>query len=126
MNWLIIVSGLFAAFTTVGHFIIGSKSFLKPMLGASFDEVPKKIMHCVFHYVSTYLILSTVALLAVGFGVKIQGGSSILIKFIAVNYAIFAVWQIAIALTSGIQNALFKLFQWVFFILIAVFAWLGA
>jgi hypothetical protein len=126
MNWLILIAGVFAAFTTLGHFFVGSKNFLKPMLNADFDEVPKKVMHSVFHYVSTYLILSSLALLIIGLGFDVDGGISPLVRFIAVNYAIFAVWQVIIALSSKIPNALFKLFQWIFFVIIAVFAWLGA
>ncbi len=49
MNAPIIVAGLAAAFITIGHFTIGSKQYLKPMLRASFDDLPKKMNHCVFH-----------------------------------------------------------------------------
>ena len=41
MNILVFISGLFALFTVIGHFAVGIKSFLKPMLEANFDEVPK-------------------------------------------------------------------------------------
>ena len=126
MNWLVIISGLVAAFCTVGHFAIGSKQFLQPMLQASFDDVPKKVMHCVFHYVSVYLVLSTIFLLAIGLGYNFNSEPSLLVKFIAIHYAVFAVSQLIIAATSKIQNAFFKLFQWIFFTLIAVTAWLGA
>jgi hypothetical protein len=126
MNWLVIVAGLTGAATTLGHFTVGSKQFCAPMLDASFDPVPKKVMHCVFHYVSAYLILSTIALLGIGFGHIAGDGTSLLVRFIAVNYAVFAVWQIALAATSGIEKGIFKLFQWVFFTIIAVTAWLGA
>ncbi len=51
MNWMITIAGFVGLFTTIGHFAVGSKSFLKPMLEASFDDIPKKVMHCVFHYV---------------------------------------------------------------------------
>ena len=125
MNWYIIIAGLIAAATTVGHFAVGSKKFLKPMLGASFDPIPQKVMHCVFHYVSTYLILSTVTLLLIGLGIWPSTGTSAVINFIAVNYALFAVWQIVLAITSGIPNGIFKLFQWIFFVLIALFSFLG-
>ena len=60
MNRYLIVSGLLPAFTTVGHFAIGSKRFLEPMLQAPFDGVARKQMHCVFHYVSVDLVLSTI------------------------------------------------------------------
>jgi hypothetical protein len=126
MNWLLIIAGGFAGFATVGHLTVGTKNFLVPTLQASFDEVPKKVMHCLFHYVSAYLILTTIYLLAIGVGFKFGGGTTLLVKFIAVNYAAFALGQIIIALASKIQNALFKLFQWVFWTLIAVIAWLGA
>ena len=126
MDWYIIIAGLIAAATTVGHFAVGSKEFLKPMLGASFDPIPKKVMHCVFHYVSTYLILSTVTLLLIGSGIWSGIGTVAVISFIAVNYVIFAIWQIALAITSDIPNGIFKLFQWIFFVLIALFSFLGA
>ncbi|MFC1523730.1 hypothetical protein ACFL6N_02955 [Thermodesulfobacteriota bacterium] len=126
MNTLIVVSGIFALLTTMGHFAVGSKKFLKPMLEASFDPIAHKIMHCVFHYVSAFLILSTVALLAIGTGMITDQGTSLVVRFIAANYAVFAVWQIALASTSGIPNGLLKLFQWVFFILISCSAFAGA
>ena len=125
MDWFIVIAGLFAVATTVGHFAVGSKEFLKPMLGASFDAIPKKGMHCVFHYVSTYLILSTIMLLLIGFNIWPGNGSTTVILFIAANYIIFAIWQIALALASDIPNGLFKLFQWTFFVLIALFSFLG-
>ncbi|HDY88556.1 MAG TPA: hypothetical protein ENH82_10665 [bacterium] len=125
MNWLLFISGLFAVFTTVGHFIVGGKRFLKPMLQAPFDEVSKKVMHCVFHYISVFLVISTIALLASGFCLIPKTGDNLLVKFIALNYAFFALTQIVIALTSKLHMGIFKLFQWIFFILIAVFALLG-
>ncbi len=126
MNWLVLASGVFALFTVIGHFTMGNKSFLRPMMEASFDEVPKKVMQSVFHYVSVFLVLSAAALILVGLGVSFGGDASLLVRFIALNYALFAIAQIIIALTSGIPSALTKLFQWVFFVVIAVLAWLGA
>ena len=38
MNWFIVIAGLVCAFTTIGHFAIGVREFLKPMLEASFNE----------------------------------------------------------------------------------------
>lgn len=104
---------------------MGSKEYLNPMLAASFDPVPKKVMHSVFHYVSVFLILSTLALLALGFGIIADNQPSLLVHFIALNYAFFAAWQIVIAATSQIPKGIFKIFQWVLFVIIAVLAWLG-
>jgi hypothetical protein len=126
MNWLVLIAGLASAFTTIGHFVIGTKQYLAPMLAASFDDVPKKVMHSVFHYVSVFQIMSTLALLAVGLGLVTAGQPSLLVRFVALNYVLFAVAQIVLAATSGIDRAVLKMFQWVFFVVIAALAWLGA
>lgn len=125
MNGLIFIAGIFAGVTTIGHFTMGIKSYLKPMLDAEFDIISKKVMHCVFHYVSVYLILSSLVLLSAGIGLKNVVFPTLLLKFIAINYIAFALFQISIALTSKIQKSLFKMFQWTFFILIAGFILLG-
>ena len=126
MNWLIFIGGLAAVFCTLGHFAIGSKAFLKPMLQAPFDDVPKKVMHCVFHYISVLLILSSIALITIGLGYDFNADTTLLVKFIALNFIAFAVTQIFIAATSSIPNGVIKLFQWIFFVVIAIFSWIGA
>jgi hypothetical protein len=126
MNWLVIIAGFVGVFTTIGHFLIGSKEYLTPMLSASFDPVPKKVMHSVFHYVSVFLILSSLALLSIGFGFIADVRPSLLVRFIALNYAFFAIWQIALVATSQIPRGILRIFQWVFFVIIALLAWLGA
>ncbi len=125
MNWFILIAGVIAAMATVGHFTVGRRDFLKPLLDAPIDDVPKKVMHCVFHYISVFLVMSTLALFAVGIGVKFKAGYTLLVDFIAIHYASFAVIQVVIALRSKIPKPVFKLFQWIFFSLIAIFAWLG-
>ncbi len=125
MNAYVLIAGILALFTTIGHFTMGNKMYLQPMLNSELDPVPKKVMHSVFHYVSVFLITSSLSLLAYGFGVTAFQGEELLIKFISFNYAAFAIWQVIIALTSEIPKSLFKLFQWVFFILIAIFSLAG-
>ena len=125
MNAPIFVAGLAAGFITLGHFTIGSRKYLKPMLRTSFDGLPKKMNHCVFHYVSVYLLLSAIFLLLIGLGYLDSEKTAWLVRFIAANYGVFALVQIVIAATSGIQHALFKFFQWTLFVFVAVFAWVG-
>ena len=126
MNWMVFVAGLVGAFTVFGHFTIGSKQYLQPMLDSKFDPIPKKVMHCVFHYISAYLILSTLGLLGVGLGIGNGEGTTLLIKFISLNYLAFGIWQIVLVAMSGIQGGIAKIFQWVLFLIIAVLSWLGA
>jgi hypothetical protein len=122
---MIFISGLAAGFVNLGHFTVGSRDFLKPMLQADFDEVPKKVMHCVFHYVSVYLVLSFIVLITIGLGFSFGAADKLLVKFIAINYFLFAITQIVIAATSNIPKGAIKLFQWIFFMIIAIFAWIG-
>ena len=126
MNWMIFISGLAAGFVNVGHFTVGSKDFLKPMLQANFEDVPKKVMHCVFHYVSVYVVLSFIVLIAIGLGFSFGAADTLLVKFIAINYFFFAITQIVIAATSNIPKGVIKLFQWILFMIIAILAWIGA
>ena len=126
MNWLITISGILALMTVAGHFTVGSREYLKPMLEATFDPVARKVMHCVFHYVSVYLVLSALFLIAVGCGYKFNTDATRMVQFIAVHFALFAMMQLIIAATSKIPNAIFKMFQWIIFTVIAVCAWLGA
>lgn len=126
MNGYILIAGVFALATVIGHFAVGSKQFLKPILAATFDPISQKVMHCVFHYVSAYLILSTAALLIIGSGIWTGDGSAAVVIFIVLNYVAFAIWQIMLAVKSDIPNGVFKLFQWFFFVLIALFALIGA
>lgn len=125
MNWYIFIAGLIATAATVGHVSVGRKKFLKPMLEASFDPIPKKVMHCIYHYISTFSCLSAVMLLFVGLNIWSGTGTTAVIYFIAINFVVSAISQIVLAVTSDIPNALFKLFHWIFFILIALFSFLG-
>ena len=125
MNVLVFIAGIFAFGVVIGHLTLGVKLYLKPMLAAEFDPVAKRVMLCVFHYVSVFVVLAAAVLLTVGAGFNYVYDPGFPVKFIALNYMMFAVIQIAYALTSGIKNGIFKLFQWTFFIVIAVTAWLG-
>ena len=126
MNWMLLVAGFIAVFVNFGHLTIGNKMFLKPMLDADFDLVAKKTMHCVFHYVSVFLLLSAAVLILTGLNINLGDNVKLLIWFISANYFLFSVWQIIIAMTSGIPKVMTKLFQWVLFISIAVLSFFGA
>jgi len=125
MNIYILVSGILAAFCTIGHFVFGVRWYIQPMLDSSFDVVPKKVLYCVFHYISVFMVFTTAALIGAGVGLDLGPGNQLLIQFIAMNYATFGIVQLVIALTSGVDRAIFKMFQWTIFIPVALFAWLG-
>ena len=125
INWYLFFSGAIATVITIGHFTLGHKLYLKPMLGAQFDDSARHMMHAVFHYISIFFILSSLMLLAGSLGCPLMFCESFLVKFICLNYLLFAMVELVIALTSGVKTAPIKMFQWILFIAVALFAWLG-
>ncbi|WP_439183061.1 hypothetical protein [Carboxylicivirga taeanensis] len=125
MNTMVLLAGIVAAMATLGHFTAGTKMYLKPFKACDLDVVPKNVILSVFHYVSVYQILSSLLLIMVGVNYEnCMYDPTMVLNFIGMNYAFFALVQIIIALTSSVKGGLFKMFQWVFWVLIAVFVFL--
>ena len=127
MNYFILASGVVASLATIGHFALGNKVYVKPVMESDAPEIPKKVMLCAFHYMSVFMVLTVVILISFSMGNNlIFVNSSDILKLIGFSYAGFAIVQILVAFTSSIKMAVFKMFQWIFWVLIAVFAFLGA
>ncbi|MGS0681418.1 hypothetical protein ACVBIL_09680 [Shewanella sp. 125m-7] len=126
MNVYLLIAGVVATMTTVGHFTYGLKHFLQPTLAADFDPIAKAAMHGVFHYVSVFLLLSSAVLLACSLEAISYMHSFGMLIFIALNFGLFAIWQIYIGFMGDLESPFKHLFQWVFFIAIAVFTLAGA
>jgi len=126
MNYFIFVSAMISLVAVIGHFTMGRKAYLLPVLDSDIDMVPKKVMQSLFHYMSVYLVLSSIILFAGSHHLcPLYDYVQNMIRFIGIVYAFFAVTQFIIALTSGISGGVFKMFQWVFWALISAFAILG-
>ncbi|QYJ95480.1 hypothetical protein [Shewanella spartinae] len=125
MNIYFLIAGIIAILTCVGHFSLGKKRFLTPMLEADFDPIAKSVMHCVFHYISVFLVLSALVLLACSFSMVSNMQSYGLLLFIALNFVLFAIWQIYIGYFAEIKGAFRSLFQWIFFALVSAFTLAG-
>ena len=103
-----------------------TSSYLKPVLNSDADIVPKKVMQSVFHYMSVFMILSTLVLFAGSHELcPMYDYVHNMIRFIAIVYVFFALAQFMIAATSGIPGGILKMFQWLFWALIAAFAIIG-
>ena len=125
MNVYAVIAGVLALFASIGHLTIGKKQFLLPMMNADFDKLAKKVMQSVFHYISIFLFLSAYMLIMPGIrGENCMIDPTPLFAFIGMNYLLFTIGQIIIALRAKIS--LLKMFQWIFWILIAGFCFLAA
>lgn len=125
MNIYAVVAGIIALFAFIGHLTIGKKMFLKPMMEAEFDQLAKKVMQSVFHYVSIFQFLSAYMLIMPGIrGENCNIDATPLFGFIGINYLLFAIGLVIIALRAKIS--LLKMFQWIFWILIATLSFMAA
>ena len=120
MDTLTFIAGVVAAFVVFGHFAMGIKLYLAPMLGADFEKVPKATMQAVFHYVSVFLALSAAFLILAGLKVFPSNETQLAVRFIGANYALFGVAQIAYSLRNKVEKPLFTMFQWTLFLPIGV------
>ncbi|HJN06206.1 MAG TPA: hypothetical protein QF480_06290 [Bacteroidales bacterium] len=122
MNYLILTAGVIAALATIGHTTMGSKKFLRPVMKSDLDLTVKKVMQSLFHYMSVFMVLTTFFLIAISTGGCQQfENTPDVVKLIGFIYAGFAIVQFIIAATSKIKMGIFKLFQWIFWALIAFF-----
>ena len=129
MNYYFLASGILGLFAVIGHFTMGKKEYLQPVLDSNIDDVPKTIMRGLFHYASVFMVLSTIVLIGNAFNITLDNcivNSITVVRFIALTYTGFGIVQIIIAAHSKVDKGVFKLFQWVFWLLIAAFAFMGA
>ena len=78
----------------VGHFTIGIKSYLNPILATDIDPVLKKIFQSMFHYASAFMVISTFFLIRFSFeGCRQFESPDSVAKFVSIIYALFAVSQ---------------------------------
>ena len=126
MNYFIFISALISLVAIIGHCSMGRKEYLKHVLDSDIDIVPKKVMQSLFHYMSVFMVLSMIILLAGSHhSCPMYDYVHNMVRFIGIVYAFFALTQFIIALTSGIPGGVFKMFQWVFWALIAACAIIG-
>lgn len=127
MTNLVLAAAIFSLLATIGHFAMGKKMFLQPIMESNADILPKKVMESVFHYMSFFLVFTTFVLFAFSeeYFLCFKESRDVLM-ILGIIYSGFAVVQIIIGLTAPIKNGIFKLFQWILWVLIALFCFLAA
>jgi len=125
MNTIILISAIICLFCAMGHLVMGIKMFLKPMLNAKFDEVPKRVMYGVFHYITVNFILSTIVLFAAAVKTEWFEKLESLVLFIGVQFILYCIVLLILGVTSGIKGWPAKMFQWLIFLVIGITSLLG-
>ncbi|MEH0154386.1 hypothetical protein V6R21_09595 [Limibacter armeniacum] len=123
MNTYVLIAGIVASLAFLGHLVIGVRSFLGPIIYSGTREIPKRVMHSLFHYMTVYQLLTAVILLLFATGKKIVYLDVVnegVVQFIGVSYAMFALAQWYVIRQTSVKKASRKLFQWIFWFVIAV------
>ncbi|MBT3791301.1 MAG: hypothetical protein HN725_05280 [Alphaproteobacteria bacterium] len=124
MNYWLLASGIFAAFMFVGHSTMGRREFFLPMLDASFDPIAKRAMTFVWHMATVALLLPAAVLIYAGY-VGSDATLQPVVLFIGVTFVLWGAVHLYLGLTSGIPDAMKKMFQWAFFMAVGGFALAG-
>jgi len=125
MNLLLLIATVLNLFIVIGHFSMGKKLYLLPMLETDMDDVVKKIMHSLFHYSSVFLTTSALILFYSLINTSFQEDNIFLLLFISSQFILNALVQLLISFTSQIKNPLMKLFQWTLFLATGILIILG-
>lgn len=126
MNLPILIAGIVAAIATIGHFTVGVKIYLSPMLRAQFNPTSKYVISGVFHYVSIFQTLSSISLIMIGiWGDNCKIETDLILGFLGINYCLFAIVQFISISKSRVKGAWLPMFQWIFWITISLFIFVG-
>jgi len=125
MNFYLILAGVLTGSVLIGHLTYSKRQYLLPIQQADFDPVVKTVIHCLFHYCSIFMLLSSLILFACGFEAISYMHSFGILIFIALSFGLFAIWQVYISFSSELEKPLRSLFQWLFFTAISAFTLMG-
>ena len=125
MNPFFIAAAIIGLLTCLGHVTYGSKQYLLPILSSDLTPAVKAVLHCIFHFVSVFLVLSCMVLAACGVDVIANMQGFGLVLFVALNFGIFAIWQLFFAFNSEIRLSSWHLFQWTPFASISILSLMG-
>lgn len=126
MNTLVLIAGIIASASALGHITIGSKLYLKSMLRAQFPPIPKYVMFSIFHYISAFQILSALTLIIIGAqGDSCAYDTKLVLAFIASNYTCNIIIIFVSIIKSRMTGAWLLMFQWMFWVTISALIILG-
>jgi len=123
VNWIIISTGI-SAFVTAGAYVVaGGKEVARPLLEATMDETVKLTLYASWHLVSVSLSLSSLALLADGFGFF---DSPPIVAFISALWLLYGIVFLVVNYRIASPPGLLRLPQWILLLPVGLLGLLGA
>jgi hypothetical protein len=119
MNWFLLIAAILSFVTFAVHFFIGGREIATPLLKSDLDQVPKLTAYYCWHMVTLMLLLMTTTF---GYACFFPGNAALVVIMIifSVGCALLSFGLIAVYRVS-----LMQLPQWIFFVLISIFAFIS-
>jgi hypothetical protein len=116
MNWFLLIAAILSFVTFAVHLFVGGREIATPLLKSDPDQVPKLTAYYCWHLVTLMLLLMTATF---GYAFFFQGNAALVVTMMifSVGCALLNFGLIVVYRVSPIQ-----LPQWIFFVLISVFA----
>jgi hypothetical protein len=124
MNWLILGAGVLAGITSLVHLLAGEKTVVRPFLEVPMDVTVQRTLHACWHLVTFFLVASASTLVYSAFADPV--GVRPLVRFIAINYLLFAAIFLTLTLCVRWNERWKRLPQWILLAPVGVLALLGA
>lgn len=122
---ILIAATVLSAGICVYHLIYAKRILLTPLLNAHISLQSKQMLRCLFHCLSVFFVTSTFAFLACALKIIPGMYAFSLLLFIGMNYGVFAIWQLYIAILSPPNSGNIIIIKALVFLLTAIFAVLG-
>ena len=119
MNWFLLIATILSFITFAVHLFLGGREIATPLLKSDLDQVPKLTAYYCWHMVTLMLLLMTVTF---GYAFFFPGNAALVVTMMifSIGCALLSFGLIAVYRVSPIQ-----LPQWIFFVLISVFAFIS-
>ncbi|MGL4993719.1 MAG: hypothetical protein ACRC6R_06300 [Bacteroidales bacterium] len=123
MNIYYLIAAFVAVLSQIGHLTIGRKKFIDPVLKSDYiSQEVKGVVHTLFHYMTYMIGVSAVVLFYISqYSTVLSVDSSVIGLFLGCVWAGMGL----VALTLSFRYGLFKIFQWIFWFVIAILLFIG-
>lgn len=126
MNYFLLMAGFISSLLILGHLLFGIKWYLQPMLDSELRKISMYALQSMYHFVSGFLLLSSMALLLLGFGITYNTDPKLLVYFIGDGIILFAIIQVYYAFKHNMKPSLIPSIQWTLYITVGILCFLGA
>lgn len=119
MDSNLLVAGIISLLLSIKHLTQDRKKVLLPSQASELSFNAKLQLSSFFYFVAVFYLLATLVLFACSFEMISQMYAYGLLLFIALDYALFAIWQLYGKIMSSEKLSILFYFNWIGYFLIS-------